>query len=290
MKKWFLISFAVYAIAAVGFAVWFVIHFPARAAEGTCWALVCAIPAFLGLAGLDGIRTRLRERAQLVRAAGWQQPLDGVVQPFVGHMVGRGSTLRAPFSERECLLYHYEASHSSGGKSSSKVTDAEGYALAPASIETKVGLVELRAYLKIEFPPDTLEEEPSRERLSAYQRTATLYQPNLDLMSNYHESQGYLLDDDGAIRYDNGSQDSADKSRYFKEHVVQHGDEVVVFGLYSAARGAIVPDPESEVMHRARLRKGNINQVARDLASQAVFSGVVGVAFLAGAALLFRHF
>lgn len=304
MKKWCLASFVVYAIMAVALATWFFVHFPEappnvsprlpplplRAAGAAGWALVCAIPAFLGLAGLDGIRTRLCERAKMVAAARGERPRDGVVQPFVGHMVARGEPLTAPLSKRECLLYRYEASHSSGGKSSSKVTDAEGYALAPSSIETPAGVVELRAYLDLEFSPDTLEDEPSRERLSAYQRTATLYQPTVDLMRNYRESQSYLLDDDGAIRYDHGSQDSAAKSTRFEEHVVQHGNEVVVFGLYSAARGAIVPDPKSEVMHRARLRKGNINQVARDLAFQAVFSGAVGVAFLAGAAWLFRLF
>jgi len=305
MKKSCLTWFAVYAIVAIGFAIWFFIHFPEappnvsprlpplqlQAAGAAGWALVCAIPAFLGLAGLDGTRTRLLERARLMVAAGGRQPRDGVVQPFVGHMVARGEPLTAPLSKRECLLYHYEASHTSGGgKSSSKVTDAEGYALTPSSIETPAGVVELRAYLNLEFSPDTLEDDPSRERLSSYQRTATLYQPTVNLMRNYRESQSYLLDDDGAIRYDHGSQDSAERSTRFEEHVVKHGDEIVVFGLYSAARGAIVPDPQSEVMHRARLRMGKVNQVARGLAFQAVGSGAVGVALLAGSVWLFRLF
>ena len=85
------------------------------------------------------------------------------------------------------------------------MTDAEGYALAPSAIETLTGLVELRAYLDPEFSPETLDDEPSRERLSAYQRTATLFQPTANLMRNYRESQSYLLDDDGAIRYDHGA-------------------------------------------------------------------------------------
>lgn len=304
MKKWCLAAFAVYTIVAAALAVWFFVYFPEappnvsprlpplplRAAGAAGSALVCAIPAFLSLAGLDGIRTRLRERAQLMAAGGGQQPRDGVVQPFVGHTVARGEPLTAPLSKRECLLYHYEAYHWSGGKSSSKVTDAEGYALTPMSIETRAGLVELRAYLDLEFPPDTLEDEPSRERLSAYQRTATLYQPTANLMRNYRESQSYLLDNDGAIRYDHGSLDSAKHSTRFEEHVVKYGDEVVVFGLYSAARGAIVPDPESEVMHRARLRMGKVNQVARGLVFQAVVSGAVGVALLAGTWWLVRLF
>jgi hypothetical protein len=304
MKKWCLASFALYMIMAVALATWFFVHFPEappnvspllpplplRAAGAMGWALVCAIPAFLGLAGLNGLRTRLRERAKMVAAARGKRPRDGVVQPFVGYMVARGEPLTAPLSKRECLLYRYEVSHSSGGKSSSKVTDAEGYALAPSSIDTPAGVVELRTYLDLEFSPDTLENEPSREQLSAYQRTATLYQPTVNLMRNYQVSQSYLLDDDGAIRYDHGSQDSAAKSTLFEEYVVQQGNEVVVLGLYSAARGAIVPDPKNEVMHRARLCKGKVNQVARRLMFQAIASGVVGVALLTGTVWLFRLF
>ena len=164
------------------------------------------------------------------------------------------------------------------------MTDAEGYALAPSAIETLTGLVELRAYMDLEFTPEIFEDAPSRERLGEYQRTATLFQPTANLMRNYRESQSYLLDDDGAIRYDHGSQGSADEATSFVEHVVQHGDEVVVFGLYSAARNAVVPDPQSEVLHRARLLKGGPGRVARRLTLQAVASGIVGIVFLAGSA------
>ncbi len=305
MKKWCLASFAVYALAAVCFAVWFFVRFPEappdtsprlppmpmRAAMAWAWGLVCAIPAFLGLAGLDGVRTRLGERARLLAAAAGAPPRDGVVGPFVGRMVAsrateRGQPLTAPLSGRECLLYHYEASHTSGGKSASQVTDAEGYALAPSAIETLTGLVELRAYLEPEFTPEAFETAPSKERLGAYQRTATLFQPTANLMRNYRESQSYLLDDDGSIRWDHGSQGSADEAKRFVEHVVQHGDEVVVFGLYSAARNAIVADPQSEVLHRARLRKGATGRVARRLVVEALTSAVAGAVFLAGAAAL----
>ena len=65
MRKWCLASFAVYALAAFCFAVWFFVRFPEaptnvsprlppvpmRAAGAAGWGLVCAIPTFLGLAG-----------------------------------------------------------------------------------------------------------------------------------------------------------------------------------------------------------------------------------------------
>ncbi len=300
MKKACLVWFGIYGLVAMALAGWFFLRFPEappgftprllpvplRAALAAGAGLGCAIPALLGLAGLDGLRTRLRERAQLNAACFGRQPADGAVQPFPGRLVARGATLRAPLSERECVLYRYEASHTSSGKSSSKVTDAEGYAMAPALLETVAGPVDVRAYLEPEFTPDRLEPEPSRGRLAAHQQTAAVYQPSLDLMRNYREMKSYLLDDDGAIRYDHGKEGGAEKATTFEEHVVLNGDEVVVVGLYSAARGAIVPDPASEILHRARLRKGSVADVSRGFTRQAIVSGVLGALFLVATVLV----
>jgi hypothetical protein len=304
MKKWCLAWLSLYLFLAVGFMMWFLFRFPeappgwlspipplpVRVAVTAGWGLVCALPAAIGLAGLDGIRTRLSERVQMVAAARGQRPRDGIIQPFVGHIIAKGEPLTAPLSRSECLIYRYEASHSSGGKSSSKVTDAEGYGMAPAAIETPAGIIELRAYLDLEFSPDTIEEALARERLRTHQSEATLYQPCLNLTRNYQESQAYLLDDDGSICYDHGSQGSADQSTRFEEKIVKHGEEIEVFGLYSALRGAVIPDPESEVLHRARLRKGGSRQAASRLMREAFVSGLIGTAFLTGAVWLAHYF
>lgn len=295
MKKTCLTWFGWYVLIAVAFATWFLVQYPEapanvsprlpplpmRAGIAAVSGLACGIPAFLGIMGLYGIGTRLSERARLIAASRGETPKDGVIQPFVGRMTGRGETLTAPLSERPCLLYHYQATHYSGGSRGSTTTNAEGYALAPSAIEIPAGQVQIRAYLEIEFQPDNIDVDKARERLSAYQRTATLFMPDLNLMRNYRETQKYALDDDGAIRYDHGKLDLLDSATRFEEHVVQSGDEVVIFGMYSAARNAIVPDPKSEVMHRARLRKGSISRVARGLVWDAVGSGAVGLFFVA---------
>ena len=48
-----------------------------------------------------------------------------------------------------------------------------------------------------------------------------------------------------------------------KEHIVQHGDSVVVFGKYSAELGGIVHDPES--VWDTRLRKGTLESLKAGL-------------------------
>jgi hypothetical protein len=304
VKKACLVWVGIYALVAAALAAWFYLRFPEapptvtprllpprlRAAVALGAGLGCAVPALLGLAGLDGLRTRLRERAQLNAALFGRQPIDGAVQPFPGRLVAADATLRSPLSERECVLYHYVASHTSSGKGAAKVVDAEGYGMAPSLIETLAGPVDVRAYLEPEFAPDRLEAEPSRIRLAEHQRTATLRRPGLDIMRTYRELQSYLLDDDGAISHDYGKEGGVERATAFEEHVVSNGDEVVVVGLYSAARRAVVPDPGDEILHRARLRKGPPAKVAGEFARQAIVSGVLGVLFLAGTVLLIRLF
>ena len=171
------------------------------------------------------------------------------------------------------------------GQSSSKITDAEGYALTPSYLDTFAGRVQLLAYLELETKPDLLEPESARERLRSFLPTVPLFQHTLDLMRTYRESTKNLLDSDGTIHFNSGQPNAADTAKTFEEQIAQHGDQVAVFGLYSAERGGIVPDPGDEIGHRARLRKGSLQEIARGFVNQAIVSGIVG--FLFAAALFF---
>ena len=282
---------------ALALGMWFSIGFPEappdtsptlpplphRLALAFGAGLIGAFPGALALAGFDGVRTRLLERARLMRAAGATIPVDGAFQPFFGRIVASGPMLTAPLSGRECLLYRYEAFHSSGGSHSSKVTDIEGYALTPSHLDTIAGRIHLLAYLEPEFGAESLDAEPARARLRSYLPAVELFRPSLDLTRKFREAAAYLLDDDGTIRFDQGHPDAPNSARVFCEQIVQHGDEVGVFGMYSAERQGIVPDPAGFITHEARVRKGPLRRLARGFAWQAVGSGVAGALF--GAAL-----
>ncbi len=264
---------------------------PLRLALAFGAGLIGAIPGGLAIAGLGGARTRLRQRAQLLAAAGPPKvPEDGEFGPFFGRLVATGPTLVAPLSGRRCAMYRYQAAHSSGGSHSSEVVDVEGYALTPSHLDTLAGRIHLFAFMEAEFTPDTLDPEPARERLRAYLPTVELFQPSLDLMRNYRENEKQVLDADGSIRFDHGRPDGVETARYFHEHIVEPGDEVAVFGLYSAARQGIVPDPADEIRHRARLRKGPLRRLARGFVLQALASAIVGLLFAAAFGFWIRLF
>jgi hypothetical protein len=178
-------------------------------------------------------------------------------------------------------MYHYAATHVGSGKSATRVTDAEGYALSPCAIDTTAGRVEVRAYLEPEFTADCVKDPAVRDRLTAHQRISTLTQPGLDFAANYREAKTHLLDDDGSIRFDHGVEGDLGQATRFEEHILQDGDEMAIFGMYSAERRAIVPDPEHELVNMARVRKGSLRSLSRGFVWQAVGSGLAGTLFAA---------
>ena len=285
---------------AAALGVWFAIRFPDappdtsprlpplpyRLVLSFGAGLIGAIPGTLALMGFDGVRTRLAERLGLMRAAGPKVPVDGAFQPFFGRIVTEGPMLVAPLSGRECLLYRYEATESAGSRST--VNAADGYALTPSHLDTAAGRIHLLAYMDLEFNAESLDAESARERLRTYLPTVQLFKPALDPMRTLRETERHVLDDDGSIRFDHGLPDAAETATGFSERIVQHGDEVAVFGMYSAQRNGIVPDPAAEIPHRARLRKGSLPRLARGFVVQAVASGAVGLLF-AGALWLWIH-
>ena len=100
-------------------------------------------------------------------------------------------------------------------------------------------------------------------------------------------------DDDGSIRFDFGTGSTDLNGRSFEEHVVEHGDEICVFGTFSAARGGIVSDSDNPLFQPARLRRGSFDSLMRGLAW-----GVLGCAlgvlvfggFAAAGAWIFFNF
>ena len=106
---------------------------------------------------------RLKERRRIVSAAGFREPRDKSIEPFFGRIVSCGTPLTAPLTGRPCVMYHYAATHMGSGKSATRVTDAEGYALSPCAIDTTAGRIDVRAYLEPEFTADQV-EGPARSR------------------------------------------------------------------------------------------------------------------------------
>ena len=283
----------IYVLVGLGFASWFFLRFPAfpggwlpetsfRLEVALGGGYLAALPVLFALSMLQSTWLRLQERAGLTRAAEGGLPVDGDRGVFYGPIHRHGAPLTAPLSGRDCLLYRYEITHSEESKKppfgsssmsqdsdrsrpSTTVVDAQGFALTPSTIQTAGGPVKLLTLVKPEFNADLLSFDETAENYRTYLTTATLKgQGSLDVHPSLLRS--LQTNTGGAIRYDlgTGKLDSSKEPFQIREHIVQHGDNVVVFGRYSAACGGIVHDPDS--MWDTRLRKGSLESLRRGLA------------------------
>ena len=245
--------------------------------------LIGAIPGILTLGLLDGMRTRLKERASVLKATAGSLPADGRYQTFYGRILATGPMLTAPLTGRTCLLYQYKVTEGTDTRGSMEVTYAEGYALTPSYLESPSGRILLNAYMEPEFPAERVDMDEGRKRMSAYLTAAkTVSLSTWGLKDNYRKIREHLWgDSDGAIRFDSGLPERAAEATNFSEQIVQHGDEVAVFGFYSAAQGGIVPDPDEEILHMARLRKGSLSQLTGGFVRQAMVSASAAIFFAA---------
>lgn len=294
-KRSCLMWVGLYFLLAFALGLWFLIDFPKalpnvsprlpplpfRAIMAFGAGFIGAIPGVIVLGMLDGVRTSLKERASLLKTSTKTAPADGLYQTFRGRILATGPMLVAPLTGRECLLYRYKAFHNTGGKSNSEITHAEGYALTPSYLETPYGQIRLYAFMELEFVGESVDSDTARKRLAAFLPTVELFKPSWDLMALYQETQNHLLDSDGTIRFDKGQPNAAETATDFREEIVQHGNEVAVFGLYSAARGGIVPDPGEEILHRARLHKGSLSQITHEFFTKAVLGAFLAILFAA---------
>ena len=289
----------IYVLLVLGFAAWFFLQFPAlptaspalpedsfRIKVSLIAGCLVALPALFALSMLYTGWQRLQERAQLARASEGGLPADGKQGVFYGPIYRNGPPLIAPLSRRSCLLYRYEVSHietrSNFGKNRTSdvtitdtIVDAEGFALTPSAIQTSGGPIKLLTLVKPEFRPDRFSFAQVDENYKVYMTNTRLMGCG-SVDANRSLLQSLLKDTDGAIRYDlgTGMLDST-KSLLIKEHIIQHGDEVVVFGKYSAATGGIVYDPDS--IWDTRLRKGSLGSLKKGLALNA-FGYLLGAA------------
>ena len=299
MKKACLTWVVVYVLLALGLWAWFNVSvrepvsdispppasMPSRVGLVIGGAVLGALPALFAVSMMAGAVTRLKERVQLRRAAEGSRPPDGEHGVFFGRILREGPSLTAPVSGRECLLYRYRMTHSERRRSSGRgpsppdrdVTDAEGFALTPSVVQTATGLVELRSFVKPEFKADHFTMSEVGARVEAY-LAATTFRGSGSLDDDDRALQAILADRDGAVRYDRGSRKIDPTVPYMiEEHIVRNGDEVCVFGKFSAAGVAVVPDPDTWMLTPTRLRKGPLESLLRGLALNA-FGSALGAA------------
>lgn len=252
-------------------------------AEGLALAPVAAF--FFWFASLYLLDTR-RARADLdtARAALGRRLRDGERAVVFGIVEERGPLLEAPFTGEHCVGYHYVVEHHAGGKRGT-VVDYEGHALAPFVVQGPLGSLAVLAppgnEVFYEIPFRTLAGDADFAHAERY-LGATDFGPPGGLFGDL--SRRETTEGPCSFRMDLCSNTDRELgSCTLKQKVLRPGDEVHVAGVFSEAKQAIGPDPDS-IMTPLHVVPGGEASLARKVRSKqrgAVICAALGLVVVA---------
>jgi len=249
------------------------------------------VAVLAGLAGWGALNLlfssfrRWREQVAIDNGIAGVQPTDGAPAVLLGTIQPRGSLLRAPLDDAECVAYDYRVTEDRGqGKRRMVLTHFKGSGLTPSVIVTRTGSHKLLAVPDLEGGEVAA---PALDRIAAFRRyaQATVFTgPD----TSAQELVNRWTDADGAYRSDvaYARLDELDLLRcQLQQRSIRAGAQVCAFGRYSAARGGIVPSPTWAAS--PRLIVGDVQQVTATLGSSARTRLLIAVlCALAGAGLV----
>lgn len=227
-----------------------------------------------------------KERSMLLGAMVGQPPADGQWVAVSG-TIRSINPLRTPATGVSAVAYEYdfyriETRRSGRNSSSTKISYYDGKALAPSTITTRQGAVRLLAVPTLDVPNDEIKTEAGTKNAMEYV-SATTFQTRSTPKGEKIGMEQEMADDDGSFRLDKKSSDvDVDLSDCtLSERHIKQGETVCAFGLYSAARGGLIPHPNWA--KQARLMRGDATTVAGQLKTRMI-KYVFGILFFGGLA------
>jgi hypothetical protein len=234
-----------------------------------------------------GIATAAKERSMLLGAMVGQPPVDGKWVAISGP-IRSNEPLRTPITAQSAVAYEYdmyrvENRGSGRNSSSSRYSYYDGKALAPSTIATRQGGVRLLAVPMLDVKSE--ETLSSAAIANARQYVAeTTFQTRQTPKEHRVGMEQEQTDDDGIFRVDKRSYVDRDVDigdLTLTEKFIRQGETVCAFGLYSAARGGLIPHPNWA--KQIRLMRGDATAVAAQLKTRMI-KYVFGILFFGGAA------
>jgi hypothetical protein len=252
---------------------------PPRKTAGV--ALGAGFLALVSLALFVAALRTMRERASVRASLAGEPPVDGRRTAFVGTIDAAGESLRSPLSGKECLAWKYQISRFTG-TSRRRVQSVyyEGIALVPSILSTRSGRFRLLAVPEFEFAPEHLDAGRAAHNAAEHVRTAVFEEARRTLEKQW-------TDDDGAYRSETRNFPAEAtppplEECQFREDLIPRRENVYVFGLYSEARGGIVP--HKNWAKTTRIMRGDGDSILRQLGRR-VRGYVIGAVLAAGAAV-----
>jgi len=224
---------------------------------------------------------RLRDRGRIRDAVAGQTPVDGSWAGFSG-VIRSASPITSPISGKSAVAFKYSISRRMGsGKSSYTVTYYEGAALASPRISTNVGTFKLLAVPLFDMATSDVEKSEAVRNAEAY-IAATTFETTATPKEERQTAEKEWTDDDGFFRRDKRGADDAELALcHLNEQMIAQGASVCVLGLYSQARGGIIPDPNWARQTRVILGDGEAGVVQLGTSARRYFIGAFVFAAMA---------
>lgn len=223
-----------------------------------------AVCGVLVISFVYGVFQALAERRSLSAAITGERPQDGAWAVISGQ-IRSSRPLVAPMSGEPVVYYEYSVGDwESQGSKRTHVGFYEGKALAPSVITGVSGSYRLLTVPQVENPIQDLDVEAAHRHAAEYIASTQFHVA--DSTREISESvNSELTDDDGEYRYDRsrGKPPQGLEHCDITESRLRNGETVCVFGLYSEARGGIVPHPNWA--NKARVMIGSAEDVAARL-------------------------
>jgi len=215
---------------------------------------------WIGLGFMAGMRNKGVEARQLRQAIDGERPKDGERVAVAGVVSGSMESLESPITRKRCLAYEYKAM----APENQSLGVWEGFALAPMTIEGRGGGVRILAAPELDFAGEAVGSHEHVEHFREYVDRTTFYEhTNIDFKRDLGHLREINTDDDGRIRDDLHSLDRNDiENLTLSEKTVAAGEKVVAYGLFSSARGGLVPD-EKAMMRPVKIVKGEPEDLLR---------------------------
>lgn len=252
---------------------------PPRGTVGISFGAGFLVVLSLGLF-VVAVRT-IRERSSVRASLAGEPPVDGRRAGFVGTIDVAGQPLRSPLGGKECVAWKYQV-YRFTGSSRRRIRSVyyEGIALAPSILSTRSGPCRLLAVPDFDFASESVDAGRAAHNAAEHFRTADFEESRCTLAKQW-------TDDDGAYRSEKRNFPAEAtppplEECEFREDLIPRRADVYVFGLYSQARGGIVP--HSNWANPTRIMRGDGDSIARQLGRR-VRGYVIGAVLAGGAAV-----
>jgi len=200
--------------------------------------LMMASAVWIGLVTMHGARYSYRDWSARNRLARGERPSDGDLVAAVGEIRPTFEVLRAPFSDRACVLYTYDIGPRARGDGNA-ARDFVGFAMARCSVHTPYGSFQLGSFPVLDRFP---KERGDGARAEAYV-ASTEFEEMTGVVQIAKSTFG-LHTSPPPLRKDwqIGPRPETLQGAEITERIVESGTRVTAIGRYVSSQNAIVSD------------------------------------------------